>query len=123
MNLGWGRARSGYARPKWLMTASGPPSKGVVKRVVVEVKRILVCVASIVIAGGGRPGERGRPTSGSGNRVGEAWGANAGGSPGGGGFGMDFGVMGVEGALGQSGRASREVSGFPRSPGVKLKEH
>ena len=30
-----------------------------------------------------------------------------------------FGVMGVEGALDQSGRASREVSGFPRSPGVK----
>ena len=70
--------------------------------------------------GGGRPGERGRPTSGSGSRVGEAWGANAGGSPGKGEFGMGFGVMGVEGALGQSGRASRDVSGFPRSPGVKL---
>jgi len=33
-------------------------------------------------------------------------------------FGMWFGVMGVEGALGQSGRASRDVSGFPRSQGV-----
>ena len=39
--------------------------------------------------GGDALDERGRPTSGSGNRVGEAWGANAGGSPGGG-FGMDF---------------------------------
>ena len=64
-------------------------------------------------------GEIARSTSGSGSRLGDSWvhgGAMRAGSPGGA-CGIDFGVMALRGALGQSERAM--CRGFPRSPGVK----